>query len=554
MNPNTSSSYTGTASASGAYTGAANQTFIVDIMSDGAVGVATFRFSTDGGQTFDDNGGAGYLTSTIGAPLEDGVSIAFTDNGALTAGDRFNIDVFVPTIQVAQDASVTLGSASGGGAPITIASAGNVLTGIIPGVTLNLLSADSSTTVRLSVENDTEAVKLAIEGFVESYNGVIDFLNEQMRFDSATEVGGLLLGEPLLVTVQNDLRRITTDVISGLPSDMNRLSAIGITSVFETGKLVIDSSELNSALASNPQGVADLFSTSFSTTNPDITFLSSTQKTVLTSEGFTVDITAAATRGTLNGALIGGFPLTLTSANNEISLVLDGRKSSVMSLAAKTYATGDELATEIQAKLNADPNLASLGVSVEFTGGRLVFTSSSYGSASSVKLGAAPANSAFGILGLTGAASTAGVDVAGTINGESAEGVGQILTGTAGNATSDGLALLVAMTPSEVTSGSEGVVTLIDGMAANVADRLNALTDPLDGRVTNRASTITRKIEDLDAEVLRMEGLMEERRLSLLLDFARLEASLAQISSQGDLLIQQLANLPRLGTITRRNN
>jgi flagellar hook-associated protein 2 len=244
----------------------------------------------------------------------------------------------------------------------------------------------------------------------------------------------------------------------------------------------------------------------------------------------------------------------LTSANNEISLVLDGRESSVVSLAAKTYATGEELATEIQAKLNADPNLAGLGVSVAFTGGRLVFTSSSYGSASSVKLGAAPANSAFGILGLTGAASTAGVDVAGTINGESAEGVGQILTGNEGNATSDGLALLVALTPSEVKSGAEGVVTLIDGIAANVADRLNALTDPVDGRVTNRAKTITRKIEDLDAEVLRMEELMEERRLSLLADFARLEASLAQINSQGDFLIQQLSNLPRMDTLTRRNN
>ncbi len=555
VGPSNSSSYTGTASALGAYTGNQNQTFIVEIMSDGAVGVATFRFSTDGGQTFDDNGGAGFLTSDLGTLLEDGVSMAFTDSGTLTTGDRFNIDVFVPTIQMAQDASVTLGSASGGGAPITIVSESNILTEIIPGVTLNLVGADSSTTVRISVGNDTEVVRSAIEGFVSSYNAVIDFLNDQLRFDSVTENGGILLGDSLLVTVQNDLRRITTDVIAGLPTDMNRLSAIGITSVPETGRLVIDSSKLSVALSSDLQGVADLFSTSSTTTNPDITFLNSTEKTVLTGDGFTVDITSAATKGTLTGAPIGGFPLTLTSADNEIRLIVDGKESSVLNLAARTYADGDELATEIQAKLNADSALAGRGVSVEFTGGGLVFTSSSYGSSSEVQLGAEPENSAFGVLGLTGATSTAGQDVAGTINGESATGSGQMLTGDSGNPTSDGLALLITLTPAEVNpSGPEGVVTLIDGIGARVGDRLDALTDPIDGRMVNRTDTLTRKIEDLKAEIQRMEELLEKKRLSLLEEFARLEASLALLSSQGDFLIQQLASLPRIDTFTRKNN
>ena len=68
--------------------GTSNRSFIVEIMSGGAVGAATFRYSTDGGVTFDDNGGAGYLTATGGTLLEDGVSIAFSDSGTLTAEDR----------------------------------------------------------------------------------------------------------------------------------------------------------------------------------------------------------------------------------------------------------------------------------------------------------------------------------------------------------------------------------------------------------------------------------------------------------------------------------
>ena len=552
--PANSTSYTGTASALGTYTGTQNQTFIVEIMNGGAVGAATFRFSTDGGQTFNDNGGAGFLTSEVGTLLEDGVSIAFSNSGTLTAGDRFNIDVFVPTVQVAQDAAITLGSDAGGGAPITITSQSNTFTEIIPGVTLNLLGADPSTTIRISVENDTEAVRVAIEGFVKSYNAVIDFMNKQLRYDTMTEEGGLLLGDTLLVTVQNNLRQITTGVIAGLPTDMNRLTAIGIKSVPETGKLIIDSSKLQEALSSNPAGIADLFSTSSTSTNPDITFLNSTAKTVLSSDGFTVDITAAATRGTLEGTAIGGFPLTLTTANNQIRLEVDGKESSVLTLPAKTYATGDELATEIQAQLNADSELTGRGITVEFTGGRLVFTSSSFGSSSSVKLGAAPENSAFGILGLIGAAVVAGQDVAGTINGESATGSGQILTGDAGNATTDGLALLVTLRPSEVNPGGpEAVVTLIDGIAARVSDRLKALTDSSFGRLANRTNTLTRQIDDLDAEIERMEELLEEKRLSLLDKFARLEASLALLNSQGDFLVQQLANLPRIDTFTRRN-
>ncbi len=542
-----SSSYTGSATALGSYAGSANQTFMVEIMSGGAVGVATFRYSTDGGVTFNDNGGAGFLTSAAGTVMEDGVSIAFSDSGTLAVGDQFSIDTFVPTIQVAQDASITLGSSSGGGAPITIRSTTNTFTDVIPGVTLNLNGADPATTVRLTVANDTEAVRTAVEGFVESYNQVIDFLNEQLRYDTVAEEAGLLIGDSLLVSVQNDLRRIATGVIPGLPSDMNRLAAIGITSVGETGTLVLDSAKLDAALASNLDGVTDLFSTSFATTNPDVTYVSSTSRTVLSSSGFVVDITSAATHGILEGSDLSGFPITLTSSDNQFRLTVDNKESSILTLTAQTYATGDELAAEIQTQLDADSQLSGRGITVEFTDGRLVFTSSSYGASSKVELGTEPENSAFGTLGLTGAVSTAGHDVAGTINGEAATGSGQILRGNTGNATTDGLSLLVALTPAEVDLlDSEAVVTVIDGIAARLSDQLGFLTDPIDGRVTLRVDTFTRKIDELDADIEDMEQRLEEKRLDLIDQFARLEATLATMNSQGQFLIEQLANLPTM--------
>lgn len=547
-----SSSYTGTATASGTYTGAGNQTFLVEIMAGGAAGAATFRYSTDGGQTFNDNGGTGFLTATAGTLMEDGVSISFTDSGTLTADDVFSIDTFVPTIQVAQDAVVTVGSSAGGGAPISLRSESNTVEGVIPGVTLDLLEANPTQTVRVTVGNDTEGVRAGIEGFVEAYNGVIGFLNQQLRYDSLTEEAGMLIGDPLLISAQNNLRRITTGLIPGLSTDTNRLAAIGITSVMETGKLVIDDAKLNSALASNLKGVADLFSTSSTTTDSDVVFLNATASTAINGGTFEVDITQAATRGTLQGTAIAGFPLTLTSSNNQIQLVVDGVESSVLTLAAQTYNTGDELATEIQALLNADSELAGRNVSVEFSGGGLLFTSSAYGSSSSIELGPAPENSAFDLLGLTGSTVTAGKDVAGTINGEAATGSGQILTGDSGNTTTDGLALLVTLSQGDVSlSEAEAEVTIVEGVGTRMKDQLGFLTDPIDGRVSLREDTLTRHIDDLKSDIQMMEDRLEEKRTNLIGDFARLEAALSSISSQGEFLLQQLASLPLTNSLSR---
>jgi flagellar capping protein FliD len=117
------------------------------------------------------------------------------------------------------------------------------------------------------------------------------------------------------------------------------------------------------------------------------------------------------------------------------------------------------------------------------------------------------------------------------------------------------LALLVTLTPAEVNpSGPEGVVAVVEGIAARVQDKLKSLTDPVDGRFANRTDTLTRQMQIIDADVDKMEKLLEQRRMSLLGDFARLEASLSLLNSQGDLLIQQLANMPRIDTLTRRNN
>jgi flagellar hook-associated protein 3 FlgL len=94
--------YTGAATSSGTYTGLYSKKYIVEITTGGAVGVATYRVSEDGGTTWGPNDAFTTDTNPTNiydstnsreTPPDQGVQIAFTNSGTLTAGDRFTIEV-----------------------------------------------------------------------------------------------------------------------------------------------------------------------------------------------------------------------------------------------------------------------------------------------------------------------------------------------------------------------------------------------------------------------------------------------------------------------------
>lgn len=93
--PGNSPAYTGTVASSGAYTGASGKSYMVEVTTGGAVGVALFRVSEDGGVTWgpDDAFTTATSPTAIYQFADLGVQIAFSDSGTLTAGDRFSIDV-----------------------------------------------------------------------------------------------------------------------------------------------------------------------------------------------------------------------------------------------------------------------------------------------------------------------------------------------------------------------------------------------------------------------------------------------------------------------------
>jgi flagellar hook-associated protein 2 len=143
---------------------------------------------------------------------------------------------------------------------ITISSASNTVTGAIPGVTLNLQSANPGTQVSLSVAPDTSAASQAINQFVSDYNTLIGDLNTEFK-DTSGSGQGSLAQDPTVQTLQSDLLGsldYTSTTGSGSSAVVTSLASMGI-SVNTDGTLTVNSASLNDALQNNFSEVQNFF-------------------------------------------------------------------------------------------------------------------------------------------------------------------------------------------------------------------------------------------------------------------------------------------------------
>ncbi len=163
-----------------------------------------------------------------------------------------NLDTAPSTIQAAQNATFSVNG-------LSVARSSNTVSDVITGVTLNLKKAASSASV--SVANDVNTIKLNIEAFVNSYNDVVSYVSSNSTYNAATKKGSPLNGEATSRSIVNRLSDVITSAVSGLPSDMNALSHLGISTDYTTGTLKIDSATLGSKLDTDLSDVASLFTT-----------------------------------------------------------------------------------------------------------------------------------------------------------------------------------------------------------------------------------------------------------------------------------------------------
>ena len=143
-------------------------------------------------------------------------------------------------------------------------SESNSVSTAIEGVTLNLVSAQSSEdiaagkTVDVTVGVDKASVKTNIQKFVDAYNGLMNTVSQQTAVvsmgDGEKPVVGALVGDATMRGLVSGLRN---ELVKMTGSDgPQALAQLGITTQ-KDGTLKIDDSKLTAALDKDFQGVAD---------------------------------------------------------------------------------------------------------------------------------------------------------------------------------------------------------------------------------------------------------------------------------------------------------
>jgi len=147
---------------------------------------------------------------------------------------------------------------------INIASQSNTVKNVIPGVTLNLASTGSTT---ITVGLDTQTIDNAVNSFISAYNKVIGDVSAQNTVTSSgsgntkSETLGPLGGNVSLNNLVNNLYSFIGSEAPGLSGNAGLASTYGITqSSSGSGKLQLNTTELNNMLTSDPQQVQQFFS------------------------------------------------------------------------------------------------------------------------------------------------------------------------------------------------------------------------------------------------------------------------------------------------------
>jgi len=173
------------------------------------------------------------------------------------------------TTQTAKDASLVVDG-------VSISKSSNTVTDVINGTALKLQSAGSGT---ITLSTDTDAITTKVSDFVDEYNEVTTYLNEQLAIDSDTNQTGVLFGNFAVQNLQTILRSSISSEVAGASGNFKYLSQIGITTQSD-GTLIIDTNDLSDALTEDIQNVSQLFSSRGSTTNSSVTFVGYTRDTV----------------------------------------------------------------------------------------------------------------------------------------------------------------------------------------------------------------------------------------------------------------------------------
>ncbi len=484
--------------------------------------------------------GAGYklILSSQQSGVENSINISIDDDDLgdsdVTGLSQFaynETDKNLTQTIAAEDASLKVNG-------VAISRSSNIVSDVVDGLTLNLSQTNIGSPAIVNISQDSEAVAERVQEFVDKFNELQAIVTELTAFNETdTEDSGLLLGDSTVRNVINQTKNIIGRIVPGLEdASVRTLSEVGITTDKESGQFNFNKTVFTDALKSSPQDVTALFSEQGRVTDPQTNFVSSGINTKAGT--YSVEVTQLATQGVFAGVADISAGVTVDSDNDNFNIKVNGIESGSITLTNKAY-TAAELVTELQTKINDDANLKAAGESITVgldASNQLVFTSSTFGSASTVEFTAVDTNT-LANMGVGISAGVDGVDVEGKINGVEATGVGRQLRAATGD-DSDGI--LIEITGGVV--GDRGDVTFINGVSDQLVDLFNGFLGA-EGTVTARIDGLNEQLTNIATERLNLDDRLTSLRERLAMQFTAADILVSQLNSTQDFLKAQLASL-----------
>lgn len=207
------------------------------------------------------NGTAGkQLVLTSG---QTGLANVMQLKGDTTLGTGFDFDPTGTTASNLSQATADGGQAASNATfkinGIAGTSSTNTVSGVLDGVTLNLLkttATDTPTTITVS-KNKTSSLTTALNAFITSYNAANKTMASLGAYNAETKTASILTGNSTLRSAQSQVRALVFNTTLGGTSAYQRLSDIGV-SVALDGSLSLDSTKLSAAVTADYSGVANL--------------------------------------------------------------------------------------------------------------------------------------------------------------------------------------------------------------------------------------------------------------------------------------------------------
>ncbi len=223
------------------------------------------------------------------------------------------------------------GNANGTGGLVTTSSS-NAVSNLVPSLTLNLTGVGST---NVSVTNNPSKIQDAVQGFVDSYNKVVDNITEATAFNASDQTkNGVLFGNANVQLVQDALGRFLTHTYSG---NFRGLASVGIK-IEQDGKLSLDTDKLSKAITSDPDGVRALFTTNVkAVTGGAHAITTSTQLSTFSTSGFSAG----------NISIVDGFgaahAIDLSTATTVADVISKINAGTAGTVTASLNATSDGL-------------------------------------------------------------------------------------------------------------------------------------------------------------------------------------------------------------------